>query len=478
MNVRKLACVVSLTLCASVSEARDGDYLNWFGTLGREQIGFDPSLNNVISFVGFNSLAIQPDGKLIVSATPNVAASPPSDADMGVLRLNPNGTRDTNFGTQGQAIVPFNLGGNNADVVSSMRLQPNGRIVLCGTVAGDPTTTGTDFAVARLLANGTPDTQFSADGKTTIGFDLGASGGRDDMGVRCALQADGKIVIAGQAALDATSLANRMAVARLNTDGSRDTGFNGTGTATVDFGPSLQNSLAFSVKAQADGRTLLIGRAADGGDTNSSLWAFARLDASGHLDNTFGNGGTYTFGTSIAGYLAFEALDAVVLPDDSFVAIGILALTPALTNYDYGVFKLKPDGQLDTTWGNNGAQIIPFDLGAGLLDAPVEIAQDAQGRFVIVGFSSSSTAPITMSLARLTPDGLLDSTFGIGGKLAVSSTVPPDTDYGDQGTSVAIAPDGSIVAASIASHSATQQYRVGLVRLVGDTIFGDGFDLE
>jgi uncharacterized delta-60 repeat protein len=298
------------------------------------------------------------------------------------------------------------------------------------------------------------------------------------MAVRCALQADSKIVIAGQAALDDTSIANRMAVARLNTDGSRDTGFNATGTATVDFGPALQNSLAFSVKAQADGRTLLVGRAADGSDVPSSKWAFARLDSSGHLDNGFGNGGTVAFDPGVPSYIPLEALDALVLPDDSFIAVGIMALSPALTNVDYGVFKLKADGSLDTTFGNNGGQIINFDLGSSFADAAVEIVQDRQGRFVVAGFSTSSPAPSTTSVVRLLPDGQLDPHFGFGGKLIVPSAVPPATDFGDQGTSVAIAPDDSIVLGSIANHSNPAHGRAGLVRLVGDTIFDDGFDFE
>src|SRR6185369_1170300 len=79
----------------------------------------------------------------------------------------------------------------------------------------------------------------------------------------------------------------RMAVARLNTDGSRDTGFNGAGTATVDFGPAYPTSIAFSVKSLASGDTLLIGGAT--GTPPQLAWAFARLVASGQLDTTFGN---------------------------------------------------------------------------------------------------------------------------------------------------------------------------------------------
>src|SRR5262249_47295896 len=154
----------------------------------------------------------------------------------------------------GQTIVAFDGGGSNIDVASSVLLQPNGRIVVCGQASGDPSNNGNDFGIVRLTAAGAPDTQFSADGKATVGFDIGPAGSRNDFAVRCSLQSDNKIVAAGQAQVDTSSA--RMAVARLNADGSRDTGFNGSGTATVDFGPSYPNSNAFSVKSLSNGDTL------------------------------------------------------------------------------------------------------------------------------------------------------------------------------------------------------------------------------
>ncbi|HJT96951.1 MAG TPA: delta-60 repeat domain-containing protein, partial [Rhodanobacteraceae bacterium] len=240
--MRKSAlALAALGFVACAVDAHDGDFVDTFGVDGREQIGFAPSLGLSSGFVNFVDLAVQPDGKIVVSAT---VANTDSD-DIGVLRLNPNGTLDTNFGTQGQTIVAFDGGDMNTDVASSVLLQPNGRIVVCGEASGDPSAGGFDFGIVRLTSSGAPDTQFSGDGKATVGFDLGAVGQRADLAVRCSLQSDGKIVAAGQAQFSATN--SRMAVARLNADGSRDTGFNGSGTATVDFGPSHPNSNAFSV---------------------------------------------------------------------------------------------------------------------------------------------------------------------------------------------------------------------------------------
>jgi len=457
-----------LGIVAGVAEAHDGGFVDTFGVDGREQIGFAPSLGISLGFVNFVDLAVQPDGKVVVSAT---VANTGSD-DFGVLRLNANGTLDTNFGTQGQTIVAFDGGGNNTDVATSVMLQPNGRIVVCGQASGDGSMNGNDFGILRLTSAGAPDTTFSGDGKATVPFDIGPIGSRNDFAVRCSLQADGKILAAGQAQAD-TSV-GRMAVARLNTDGSRDTGFNGSGTATVDFGPAYPSSLAFSVKSLSNGDTLLIG----GATGASTSWAFARLNASGQLDNTFGNSGIALIDSGFPSYQPYEALDAVVLPDNSFVAVGIMALQPALTNLDFGIFKFTANGSLDTSFGNGGGQIVPFDLGGGFTDLGVEVVQDAEGRFLAVGFSSTDTAATTTML-RLRADGSFDPTFGVGGKLTVASAPPPHPDEGDNGTSIALTADGSILVGSIASSSDSPSgLFAGIVKLVGDTIFESGFESD
>jgi uncharacterized delta-60 repeat protein len=471
MDKTRLA-LATLGFFAGAAQAHDGGFIDTFGVEGREQIGFAPSLGLSVGFVDFVDLAVQPDGKIIVSAT---VANTGSD-DIGVLRLNPNGTLDTNFGTQGQTIVGFDGGGTNIDVASSVLLQPNGRIVVCGQASGDPNANGTDFGIVRLTSAGAPDPQFSGDGKATVGIDIGPAGSRNDFAVRCSLQADGKIVVAGQAQVDADHA--RMAVARLNSDGSRDIAFNGAGTATIDFGPSNQDSLAFSVKSLGNGDTLLIGGASAANISTFSSWAFARLGAGGQLDATFGNGGVVLFDPGFPGYAPVEALDAAVLPDNSFVGVGIVALLPDETNLDVGIFKLTANGSLDTSFGSGGGQIVPFDLGGAMVDLAVEVVPDSEGRFLVVGFSSTTTS-FTTTLIRLTATGAFDPTFGVGGKLAVASAPPPDPDLGDDGMSVALTPDGGILVGSLAaSTSSPSSYYAGLAKLVGDTVFDGGFDPE
>ena len=454
-----------LALAASWAHARDGDFFTSFGNEGRARYGFSPDLDVTSGFVNFVALAVQPDGRIVVSATVANGAS----GDFGVLRLLPNGTLDTTFGNQGQVLVPFDLAGPADDVPSHVLLQPNGRIVQCGTARGADNAGGKDFAFARLTASGTLDTSFSGDGRATVAFDIGAEKERDDEAARCILQADGKIVAAGWAAV--AGALPRMAVTRLNPDGSRDTGFNGNGTATVDFGVSFEESRAFGVRAQPDGKLLLAGLASGSG---GSRWGLARLGNNGQIDTGFGNGGVVLFDPGITGYTPVQALDLWVRDDGSFLVTGALQVTPSTDNFDFGVFAFDASGSPDAAFGNAGGIVIPFDLGGPLIELPVAIQEDAQGRIIVTGFGSISDTAYSTQMVRLSPGGQLDPSFGNGGKLVVSTAGPGEVDLGDQGTAASFTPDSGLLVASLAT--TPEGIRAGLAKVIADTLFENGFD--
>jgi len=106
-----------------------------------------------------------------------------------LLRFDANGDDATNFGNGG--LVRF----DNAvqDVFYGIALQPDGKVVACGTSGGfffDPR----DQLVARYTASGTLDNAFDTDG-----FALNSVMGNFDEANAITLQADGKVVTAGKA---------------------------------------------------------------------------------------------------------------------------------------------------------------------------------------------------------------------------------------------------------------------------------------
>jgi uncharacterized delta-60 repeat protein len=204
-------------------------------------------------------------GKLLVAGF-----SGPEGGDIQVARLKPGGAFDTSFGNGGKAAV--DLGGTEFGL--AMARQANGRILVAGR--SDPT----GGVVVRLRANGTLDPDFNGSGHVTLSGVAGANA--------VLVQPNRKIVVAGN-----TAGLEHMIVMRLNPSGSPDTSFGSAGSTTIDFG-SLAD-LTGGAALQPDGKIVIAGYSQD----NEKI-AVARLNADGSLDSTFGNGGKALVGFGVA----------------------------------------------------------------------------------------------------------------------------------------------------------------------------------
>ncbi|MFB7175969.1 calcium-binding protein [Streptomyces sp. NPDC056254] len=173
-------------------------------------------------------VALQADGKIVT------AGAATDDGETAVARFNTDGSLDASFGG-GDGFVTANLGG--FDQAEGVVVQADGKIVTAGHA-------GSDATVARFTADGSLDPLFGGgDGYTVT--DTGAY----NAAYGVALQADGKIVTAGQSGFDT-------AVVRYNTDGSPDASFGGDGTVTHSVGDA---GWADAVAVQEDGRILTTG---------------------------------------------------------------------------------------------------------------------------------------------------------------------------------------------------------------------------
>src|SRR4051794_18912184 len=108
---------------------------------------------------------------------------------------------------------------------------PDGKLVAVGF---DPNRDrATDFLAARFNADGTLDTSFGSRGYQTTDF-----GGGADSPVDVVVQADGKVVVAGNTRPASGVGHGLIAVARYNTNGSLDPTFDGDGRVTIDVAPT------------------------------------------------------------------------------------------------------------------------------------------------------------------------------------------------------------------------------------------------
>ncbi len=264
------------------------------------------------------AVAVQPDGKILIAGNfTSVGASPRSR----IARLNADGTLDSGFGDSGVANFE----------VRAIALQPDGKII----IGGDFTTVGSTAmsGVARLNADGTLDTSFANPG-ITLTSSLPVVNA-------LALRADGKIVIGGQ--FSHVGGSPYAGAARLNADGTRDATF---ANPQIDGGGTAVNALA----VQANGKVIIGGNFATvGGQTYGRV---ARLNADGTPDTGFENPTANSFASSIALQPDGKALIGGNFTTIRGTAAGYLARVFATSPQaaPTGVTATAGDGQATVSW--------------------------------------------------------------------------------------------------------------------------------
>jgi uncharacterized delta-60 repeat protein len=239
---------------------------------------------------GFASaVALQPDGSIVLVGQSDVSAQP----GFAVVRYDNSGALDVSFGSGGIVTIDFEENGE----AMAVALQPDGKIVVAGEAfyGSGPAY----FALARLNVDGTLDDGSPSD--TTAGDSFGEDGivthavlGDSDRATAVAIQADGKIVAAGEVAVADPEdpeyfLYSLGAVVRYQEDGTVDRAFGDNGTLIL---PSSQGFYTDSsaLVIQPDAKILVAGRSEATVD-ESNNFAIMRLDRDGALDPEFATNG-------------------------------------------------------------------------------------------------------------------------------------------------------------------------------------------
>jgi len=263
------------------------------GTLDTTFSGDGKQTTSFTSFGGASATAvlIQPDGKIVAAGSAKTSAT---KSDFGLARYNPNGSLDTSFSGDGKQMTDF---GSDTDAHGGRAaLQGNGRIVVAGSTYDGNPKGYRDFALARYLPNGSLDPTFSFDGKVTTDFAQS-----DDQAVGVAIQANGRIVVAGASGGSRV----KFALARYTKAGSLDSSFSGDGMLVTLI---RAQAAAIGVAIQADGKIVAVGYSENASDNID--FALARYKPGGALDRTFGGDGKVTtnFGTNfdVAGDVAIR----------------------------------------------------------------------------------------------------------------------------------------------------------------------------
>src|SRR5437870_6410986 len=295
------------------------------------------------------------------------------------------GDLDPTFGNGGKVTTQFSFAH-----ATGVAVQADGKIVVAGTDESN----SAQFVLARYHTDGSLDTSFGNGGKvsTSVGQPFNYAYG-------IAIQADGKIVVAGYAG--GYGPTRDFAVVRYETDGSLDTSFDGDGKVIIDMGgDNFANDLAI----QPDGKIVVVGASGTSEPSRDFAFAVARLNSDGTLDASFDGDGKVI--TSLGPFSDFGATAVALQPGGKIVVAGQSGSGNVRTA-DFALVRYNADGSLDTSFDGDGKLITAVSSD---YDRVGDVAVQPDGKIVVVG-----GAPGGAVVVRHNANGSLDTSFGGSG---------------------------------------------------------------
>ncbi len=436
---------------------------------------------------GGSYVALAADGENYVVAA-SVDAGP--GEQIVVKRFTSTGALDTGFETT--SVNPWDRAA--AIVVD------HGNTLLVGETGAYAHDSASNFLVQRYLPSGSLDPTFGTGG--VVETDIDAV--HNDSAIAVALQADGKIVVAGSGRQG--EIGNSLyvwVVARYLPSGLLDPEFGGgEGYLTLSAAGSKAELMPYDLGLglQPDGKIVLGGIAApDRGDHGTASLAVARVTSDGAADAEFDEDGvvltTIPDQEMVDGALAVQSDGKIVIagsmgdgfvtarytaggaPDPGFGVNGVTVTATGAPTYlggialegaidagqdpsvvlvgevgeDFSVARYRHDGVLDASFGEEGLVSTEF----GAFSSAEDVIATADGKLVVAGWTMGSGAPDAWALARYhgagdnEPDPCVDQTIAFGEiEAAGCFTHPESTVWEASGTvrmnGIDLAPEGTI----------------------------------
>jgi uncharacterized delta-60 repeat protein len=344
------------------------------------------------------------------------------------VAIAPGSLDTTCFNSGGQVVT--DLAGNQ-DQGKALALLADGSSIVAGTsamikpITSNPNSLYKQFLLLKYKPDGTLDQRFGTNGQVITGIDSGVANLLLNIQANAlAIQADGKIVVAGAMFIEPSGgrQAPASVLARYNKDGSLDNTFGDQGLVLRAFtGGTVPAEQALALAIQSTGKIVVTGsKIVQNSSTNGVI---TRYTTDGAIDTSFGTSGNVD--------LLFEGHVLKVQSDD-----GILVAGGNSNSQTFAVQKLSSNGVSDRIFGRNGVSLIQVQARPAMVN---DMLVQPDGKIVLAGYRST---PSQFILTRLGLDGRLDTSFGNGGLTQVIQTA-----QSTQAKAVGLAPDGSLVAA-------------------------------
>jgi uncharacterized delta-60 repeat protein len=264
-----------------------------------------------------------------------------------------------------------------------------------------------------------------------------------------AIDSRDRVIIAGSSAPERRT--SDFGVARLTTRGKLDPSFSGDGRVVTHVGGEVSKDVANSVAIDSAGRIVAAGSSRKGGQTDFTL---VRYRPGGTLDPSFSGDGEAR--TAFGEHSDDSANSVAIDSAGRIVAAGVSKDVFAESGDEYrsAVARYLPTGNLDHAFSGDGRQLLSYhDEQLGV----TAVAVDDRNRIVLAGGDYVFQENSHFALIRLRANGALDASFANHGKEATAFP-------GGWAYSVAIDPDGRIVAAGYAIVASGRRYAFGLAR--------------
>jgi uncharacterized delta-60 repeat protein len=413
----------------------------------------------------------------------------------GIMRLNSDGTLDTTFnvgtGLSGSS-ASGSIGGYCITMDSSSRLLVGGPFTRYSSSAAPARN-----RMARINTNGTLDTTFAMAG---TGF--------SSYIISVATQPDGKILATG--AFTTINGASTTRITRLDSNGTVDTSFKGTG---FTLGINAVNSSMFNqmLSISSSGNITLTGNFSTYSGSNFLVNNITQLTPSGSINTNFitglnstssaagltpsgdvghlletSTGKIFIFGSGFTSYKYnpyvmrlntngtidntfqigrgpnFDVYKVAVQTDDKIILVGPFTQWQGAANNNR-IIRLNSDGTKDTT----------YNIGAGLNSTPIDMKLTPDNRVVVIGQFTTYSGSSRNYIVRINTNGTLDTTYNIGTGFGASPTA-----FGDA-TNTALAIDSgsnAYVGGNFTTYSGSSINRIVKISTFGsiDTSFNVG----